>query len=439
MSAKRNKTVIRTSRHQLKNANPGKLNELFRFVDEYRRVAKVYLDHFWDNGIHLSTEKNDYHFNAKRELNCPSMISTVEIDKTFETFLTARARKCCAAQTLGVIKASTEKQRKRIFVARETRSKRLKVPRKLKKALFKNRPTKPDVSRINPEINSICLDFQEDDRHFGGWLKLKSFTNEQRNHSVNFPIKFHRHSNRMKKQGTMMTSFLLTKGFVDFRWEIIKKAKKKKSKTNNLVGADQGETTVLSLGDGQETPETDCHGHSLDSILERLARRRKGGKAFRRSQDHRRNFINWSINQLNFNKIDRINFENLKNLRRGRKVSRKMSHWVYRLIRDKVEQRCEMEEVLLVPDPPTYMSQRCSECGFVLKSNRRGKEFLCKNCGHLDDADFNAAKNHQQGLSRLPWTLRSSKLNRIGFFWNSDGIFDLEGEALAVPPLKKRG
>ena len=44
--------------------------------------------------------------------------------------------------------------------------------------------------------------------------------------------------------------------------------------------------------------------------------------------------------------------------------------------------------------PASYTSQSCNVCGYIDKSNRPNQHtFKCKNCGHTDNADFNAAKN----------------------------------------------
>jgi IS605 OrfB family transposase len=43
---------------------------------------------------------------------------------------------------------------------------------------------------------------------------------------------------------------------------------------------------------------------------------------------------------------------------------------------------------------PKYTSQTCSKCGCVNSENRKTQEaFKCINCGHEENADFNAAKN----------------------------------------------
>ncbi len=44
--------------------------------------------------------------------------------------------------------------------------------------------------------------------------------------------------------------------------------------------------------------------------------------------------------------------------------------------------------------PASYTSQTCNICGYIDKNNRPNQHtFKCKNCGHIDNADFNAAKN----------------------------------------------
>ena len=43
---------------------------------------------------------------------------------------------------------------------------------------------------------------------------------------------------------------------------------------------------------------------------------------------------------------------------------------------------------------PKYTSQGCSVCGHIEEDNRRSQSaFVCKACGHKENADVNAAKN----------------------------------------------
>ncbi len=420
--------MILSSRHYINNANTNKLQTLKEFIKEYRRVAQIYIDYLWTNGINITTHKKDktktYHFDAKTKLDCPDMLcDTLDI----QTTLTGRARKCCLTQVLGIIKASVEKQRKRYFVANSKRAQHKHIPKKLRKALRHHKPVKPNISNINPELNSVCVDYKQDDRTFDGWLRLHSFTNDKRAFSVKLPIKHHRHSRKLSNNGVLMSSFLLTDKYVDMRWT----QNTVDNKGTMTVGADQGIKTVLTLSDGQTTPDTDKHGHSLVSILQKMSRKKKGSKAFRKAQEHRTNFINWSINSLCFANIKQINFEEVKYLRFGSGTSRHMSHWTYTDIRDKVDKRCSLEEVLLKYDSSTYYSQRCSQCGIVLKSNRKGKVYSCKNCGFEVDSDMNAALNHQHCLPDISG-LRNLKMNIVGFFWKPDGVYTLNGELFTV-------
>jgi putative transposase len=42
---------------------------------------------------------------------------------------------------------------------------------------------------------------------------------------------------------------------------------------------------------------------------------------------------------------------------------------------------------------PQYTSQTCSRCKHVDKDSRNGEKFICTNCGHIDDANLQAARN----------------------------------------------
>jgi putative transposase len=58
---------------------------------------------------------------------------------------------------------------------------------------------------------------------------------------------------------------------------------------------------------------------------------------------------------------------------------------------------------VLVLVPPQYKSQKCSECWHIEADNRPSQAvFLCKDCGHTENAGTNAAKHIlREGLARL--------------------------------------
>ncbi len=230
----------------------------------------------------------------------------------------------------------------------------------------------------------------------------------------------------------MKKSFLFKKSSVDLRWEL----KPIEEKNYGIsVGADQGYKDTLSLSDEQVTPHEDKHGHSLESIISKVSQKKKGSKAFKRAKAHQKNFINWTLNQLDLTNVKQLNLEKIRNITYKSGTSRKMSHWQNTLIRDKVEDLCTQNGVRFVQQSATYRSQRCSSCGQVRKANRKEKVYSCKNCSFEIDSDLNAAKNHEIDLPEIPWSLRELNLNRKGFFWNPDGFKDLEGRSLESLPL----
>jgi transposase len=169
----------------------------------------------------------------------------------------------------------------------------------------------------------------------------------------------------------------------------------------------------------------------LDSILNTVLKKKRGSNAFKRAKKHQENFINWSINHLNLDNVKQINLEEIWNIGYKNRTTIKLFHWQNTLIRDKIESVCEERGIRLIHQSSTYRSQRCSCCGNVRKSNRKGKIYSCKHCGNIMDADLNAAKNHEISLPEIPYDLRSLNLNRRnGFMWKEDGFYDLDGRSL---------
>ena len=421
--------MIRTSCHTTQYLNTSKKENLSIFIKEYRRAAGILVDYLWHNGYTWTYKKEDKTFDIENNLlELPSMLTSDIIKKSnLETFLTGRALKCCLTQVSVMIRAEVEKQRKRLYILNKKKSEHTtrKSRKQLIKKLKQNIPVIPNTNNLNPELNSICCDFQFSDKEFNGFLRLKSITKTKMD--IKIPIKFNRHSKKLSKKGTLKNSFLISPNKIDFRWntpDIIKKTK------GIVVGADQGFKDVLTMSDKQTTPKTDIHGHSLESIINRLCIKKQGCKSFQRTQEHRENFINWSINQLNFGNVKQVNLEQIWNIRYKSKTSQKLSHWTNTIIRDKVESKCEELGVQVKHQSSTYRSQRCSGCGIVRKANRKKKVYECKHCGLILDADYNASLNHVVDLLDIPYNFRNLKLNRKGFFWLESGLFDLDGKSL---------
>ena len=239
-----------------------------------------------------------------------------------------------------------------------------------------------------------------------------------------------------KYKHNKLTAIGISDNRADLCWRIPKPAIKT---SGNEIGVDQGMKDVVTCSNGFVPNKTCIHRHSLESIMRNMSNKKKGSKAFKRTQDHRTNFINWSINQLNLNNIKEVKFEEVVNIGFKQGRSRLMSHWTNTIIRDKLKSYCEEEGVRFTLVPSVYRSQRCNSCGIVRKSNRKGKEYKCKHCGYTADADLNASMNLLVDLPEIPYSLRKLQMNRgNGFYWKSDGIYEFgTGRRYESLPLKK--
>lgn len=433
--------IIKASKHSIMFSNTGKLGLYHDFITEYRRVAFFIVDSMWNKGYSFEEITKDgeiiqKEFNvAKNLLELPKYIDYSRF--VIETSLTARALSSLVTQLVGVLKASVEKQRKRLYMLEKLkedgvcREKRKKLIEKIKT----NIPQKPNVSNLNPELSSKCCTLEDStDSSFDAFLVLKSALKNTK--AMYLPVNLHKHSKKLESNGyERMTSFLLSDSYANIRWS---KEKPEYKTEGEIVGADQGAKTVLTLSDKQSTM-SDIHGHTLDSIMNKMSRLKKGSNAFRRAQEHRKNYINWSIKQLNLDNVKEIKLEDIWSIGYKNPRSRFLSHFTNTLIRDKVIDIGEELGVLVTPQESTYMSQRCSCCGLVRKANRKGKSYTCNYCGKMMDADYNAACNHVANLPEIPYTLREMKLNRgSGFFWNPDGFFEFHsGRSLeSLPPVE---
>ena len=416
---------IKSSSHSLRELNIGKASLLSEFIDEYQRSVRFFIDYLWSTKI----KYNGKIFDLKQDLlDCPQFISTVGID--FQSNLSARALKSASTQACGIVKTSIDKRRRLLYI-RSTHLAKKKRTRSLTKRINKCPLIKPILRSNFPiEISSLCATIETSHiSYFDSIIILKSIG--KRYGKIIVPIKQTKHSKRISEKGTLLKSILLSKNCVNLRYEY----DPIESEGTKTIGADSGITSVLTLSDGQTT-QSDIHGHSLNSILQKISRKKKGSKSFHKALVQRDNFIRWSINQLNLSDIKQINLEKVSNFRKGKNVGKFLNYSGEALIRSKLIDFAEDCGVRIVLQNSAYRSQRCSRCGYVCGSNRKAKLFRCKSCSFSADADFNASLNHEQNLPSANWIRYCSDLKKK-FFWKEEGFFDLNGSELIVPDVKK--
>ena len=402
------KKNIKSTKVTLKFSNTGKKEQLYSFIDEYRNVVTQFVDILWE------TEK------------IPKFLEK-DITSQISSCLSARAICSAGKQASGIVRGTREKQRKRLYMINKlTEEGKTKKAKKLQKIYDNVKVSKPNIDIVEPELDAkfIKLDL-ENNTSFDGWLTLASLGYKFK---IIIPFKKSKHFNKLLLKGKLKTGVRLSKSNLTFSFELPKKEKKE---SGIILGIDIGQTTLLSCSNNQVS-EKDIHGHDLASITSKLIKKKKGSKGFAKVSNHRTNYINWSVKQLNFENVNQLRIENIKYLRKGKRSSRKLSHWNYKEIFDKLHSHCEDLGVQVITVNPTYTSQRCSSCGWTRKSNRKGKLFKCGNCGFATDSDLNASKNIAlPDLLTLGKSIRLEHPNKKGFFWLCSG------QELRVPVVQK--
>lgn len=337
--------LIRSSSHSVKFANTYKKDILNEFLTEYNRVKWELVDYFWNTKITWNNKTLDIKNN---KLDCPNFISTTNIP--IKTNLSARALKLASGEALAIIDSQIAKRRRQLYILS------LRQNSKLQSKIDSNPLVKPTSNnKLWANLDSNCCEYIPTQYYFNGFLKLKCLGKNYGH--IYIPIKQTRHSNKLKKDFVLMTSWNISNTQVTSRWQ------KESIKSNGTItlGADQGVTTCLSLSDGQSTTKNK-DGYDLKSIMDKLNNKKKGSKSYKRTQEHRTNYINWSINQLNLDNVKELRLEKLFQMRSGTRTSSFMNRWTYTQINTSIRSKCEILGVPVIEQSATYRSQRCSDC-----------------------------------------------------------------------------
>ena len=394
--------MIRSSKVSLKFSNLGKRETLEKITDEYKRITQFFVDILWD-------------------LEKVPLLLPREITSLAKTWLSARLLQCCAKQASGIVRGTKQKFKRRLFIIEKLKKEgKLKEASKLQVIQDKFPLSKPNLEFVYPELDSrFCSIELGKVNSFDGWLTLGSIGNKVK---LELPFKRTKHFNSLLEKGTVKSGVRLTNNSITFMFDL---PDPPKVEMGSILGIDIGILSTISCSNGFQT-QKNLHGYDLNKILEIMSRKKKGSKAFQRSVEHRKNYTNWSINQLNLTGVKQVNIEDIKDLRRGKRSSKKLNHWIYKEISGKLESVCEELGVLIVRKNPTYTSQRCSVCGWTQKANRKGKLFCCKRCKNTCDADFNASVN----ISLLEEE-RLKRENIKGFYWL------VSGQEFIAPDVQK--
>lgn len=418
--------MIRSIKVTTKYSNRQKKHSLECFQKEYSLVVERIINYIWNYGY---INKNQTQFDSKKKLwNLDSNLDNNFLKQFDNGLFTQRMLQACGTQASSILRSCTDKNNRRQYMISSLMKDKKNV-QKLQSLTHKERITIPSFNILEPQIDSRFFDIKESNGEFDGFIQLRLFKDK----TIKIPYKKHKKYLDFESKGRILNSIRLNKDYLSLSFELPEVEKRTEGFT---LGADQGVVTTLALSDGQLTKKNN-HGYDLRDIMHVIARKKKGSKAFFKAQQHRKNYINWSINQLNLSDVKQINLEKLFQVGKGTYKGRFLSGFAYTLIKKKLESLAETEGFAVSEVDNSFRSQRCSECAWTQKSSRKEKLFSCKHCGFATDADLNASKNLEEDrLPPVPKWVREEKRNRKGFFWNLSGIFDSSGEPI-VPLVQK--
>lgn len=354
----------RTSRIYLNSVNNGKIVTIKEFLNSYKNIINYSIASFW------SSHDTD------------NTLAGIEATKRIETRygVTARLSQCAAKQAKETVISQNE--------------------------LSKSRRRMPRVKAAIANLDSRFVKIEEFEGHFDMCLKFGSGVPK-----LVIPFNWTKHTNRFKDADWELANSIRLgynkKGlFVDLMFE---KERPKQKEEGDVIGLDTGLNTMVVASNGQF-----IGGEELKAKILRGGKRRKSWHHYIETEANR------FLKQLNLDDVKLISAENLKHVKRGkrgkfsRKANRLLSFWLYAKVGERLKQQCEERGIRISLKSPWKTSQRCAVCGNIDRRNRRGERFLCLDCGHVDNADYNASRNLEAlGLAGV-YSLRSLPTSFMG-------------------------
>lgn len=426
-----NKPYIRSVPMNLKYINQSKKDLIQFAMHEYRFAMINAIDYFWekhnlDRHYTLSDLKTGKFYPYDNQINNDSPLS-------------GRLLKCAHTQAMGMINAAIKAQYNRMSMHKHLQEKdklgNNKTISHIQRKIHKTKLVKPKVPKsVNMTLDSNnCTIYDYTDTSFNICIELKSLFNKEFKHltfnndnKLPLLVKTHRrYFHWLNKPNTTRTnSVLINDQYAYIRFKTDAKIKDKGIR----IAIDQGIKNCISSVDDNGVyyaSSSNNHGYDLDQICKLMTKKTKGTKSYKKTTEHRKNYVNWCINQLNLDPYSELILEEIKNIGFKQVSTEYLKKFPTQLIKDKLQSTCEEKDVLFSLQSSPYRSQRCSDCGYVHSRNRKGKSFLCRNCGFIEDSDINAARNHLAFLPEIDrWLIKG--INRTtGFYWNSgfDGVY----------------
>ena len=164
--------IIRCNTVTIKYTNQGKLETLTNFIDRYTNMVNKFCNIIWNNG-----------FDTPKLLDnslCQKITTEVNFD--------SRIRQCAAKQASSIMRAVTSKRRKQLYKLKQLQQEGKDV-KYLQRKIDKTIITKPKINNLNVELDSRFVDFQEGDKEFDLFVRIKQIGNKE---EIIIPIKYNK-------------------------------------------------------------------------------------------------------------------------------------------------------------------------------------------------------------------------------------------------------
>jgi IS605 OrfB family transposase len=236
-----------------------------------------------------------------------------------------------------------------------------------------------------PILDAKFVNIQTGNNSFDLWIKLSTLANRKR---ILIPTKKHKRFNYWQAKGKLIQGCELHVDKIIVWFEV-----EKTYKNGSNVGVDLGMNKLITTSDGEFI------GEDFKNIIDKITRKKRGSKSYKRALIERDNYINYCVNQLPWNIFGTVFYENLKNMKKGkskkrsRKFRNRQQYWTYRKVIDRIIEKSMENRVRSYFVDPRHTSQCCPSCGHIAASNRVNEEFCCLTCGYEQDADFVGATN----------------------------------------------
>ena len=183
-------------------------------------------------------------------------------------------------------------------------------------------------------------------------------------------------------------------------------------RTGPVIGIDMGVAHFATLSDGTtfELPpglakaqakvvlRQKQHSNKQKASHNRRKSQKKLAKAHKRVQNIRKDFLHKLTKDLSENQavvVEDLAIQKMQQRKASKaSLNRDIATQSWGLFFTLLEYKLVRNGNLFLKVPPEYTSQRCPVCSYTSKANRRSQShFCCRQCGHTDNADRNAAIN----------------------------------------------